>query len=114
MCVLTGAGLPMFFKELLQDSGSRFRVPKSWTSGLYRSSNWDPRSTCEVESVLGACLMVGRSWFRQIDGFDEAFFLYDKELDLCGRVRNAGHHVWHVHNAPVILHRTSAGESKCR
>ena len=38
----------------------------------------------------GACLLVRRSAIDLIDGFDEGFFLYCEDLDLCRRVRNAG------------------------
>lgn len=97
-----GRSLPTLFNEFLQHSNLAFRFPRfSWTSEPYLS-RWDHRSTREVESVVGACLMVGAELFRSIGGFDEAFFLYSEELDLCCRIRKAGHQVWYVHTGSLM------------
>lgn len=40
--------------------------------------------------VLGAALMVRRRDFVAIGGFDERFFLYCEDVDLCWRYRQAG------------------------
>jgi GT2 family glycosyltransferase len=94
--------LPTLFNEFLQHSGLAFRLPRcSWTSGPYLSG-WDYRSTREVESVVGACLMIRTELFRSMGGFDEAFFLYNEELDLCCRIRKAGHQVWYVHTGRLM------------
>ena len=43
-----------------------------------------------VESVYGACMLMRRSAFEAVNGFDEDFFLYCEETDLCLRLQNAG------------------------
>jgi GT2 family glycosyltransferase len=97
-----GRSLPTLFNEFLQHSSLTFRFPRcSWTSEPYLSG-WDHRSTREVESVVGACLMIRTELFRSIRGFDEAFFLYSEELDLCCRIRKAGHQVWYVHTGRLM------------
>jgi hypothetical protein len=97
-----GRSLPTLFNEFLQHSTLTYRFPRcSWTSEPYLSG-WDHRSTREVESVIGACLMVRAELFRSIGGFDEAFFLYSEELDLCCRIRKAGHQVWYVHTGRLM------------
>ena len=97
-----GRSLPTLFNEFLQHSSLTFRFPQcSWTSEPYLS-RWDHRSTREVESVVGACLMIRAESFRSIDGFDEAFFLYSEELDLCCRIRKAGYQVWYVHTGRLV------------
>jgi GT2 family glycosyltransferase len=47
----------------------------------------------EVAWVLGASLFVRKSAFDGIGGFDERFFLYCEEADLCLRLRRAGHEI---------------------
>lgn len=40
--------------------------------------------------VVGACLLVRRTVFEALDGFDERFWLYGEEADLCRRATDAG------------------------
>jgi hypothetical protein len=40
--------------------------------------------------------------FREIGGFDETFFLYGEELDLCHRLRKAGYRIWYLHSARLM------------
>lgn len=49
-------------------------------------------------SVLGALLVVRTEAFRSVGGFDEEFFLYREETDLCRRLRSAG---WRVAYEPA-------------
>jgi GT2 family glycosyltransferase len=47
----------------------------------------------DADWLLGACLLVRGEAFQQAGGFDESFFFYWEESDLCKRLRNAG---WRV------------------
>lgn len=60
-----------------------------------------PGHTCEVDWVSGAAFMVRRAALERAGLFDERFFLYFEEIDLCRRVRQAGFTVHHVHEAAV-------------
>ncbi len=53
--------------------------------------------------VLGASMVGRRSLLREIGGFDERFFLYGEDADICLRVRQAGFRVGFIPEA-VILH----------
>jgi len=97
-----GRSLPTLFNEFLQHSSLSFRFPNGrWTSNPYLS-RWDHRSTREVGAVLGACMLIQADIFRSIGGFDENFFLYVEELDLCHRIRESGGEIWYVHSARII------------
>ncbi|MFI4969205.1 MAG: glycosyltransferase family 2 protein [Lysobacterales bacterium] len=55
-----------------------------------------------VEAVSGACMTLPRRVFEQVGGFDERYFLHVEDLDLCRRVRDAGHRVVIAHALRVI------------
>jgi N-acetylglucosaminyl-diphospho-decaprenol L-rhamnosyltransferase len=63
---------------------------------LYRPP-YCPDLPCRVPWLLGAALAVRRAAFNAVGGFDESFFLYSEEVDLCYRFAAAG---WEVHFTP--------------
>ncbi len=44
----------------------------------------------DAASLTAACLLVRRDAFDQVEGFDEDFFLYAEDVDLCLRLRHCG------------------------
>ena len=56
----------------------------------------------ELLNGTAACLMVRSAAFREVGGFDEAFFMYGEDLDLCRRLRGAGHSGIYVPSANVL------------
>jgi hypothetical protein len=60
-------------------------------------------ATSQVDWVVGACMLVRRAVLEQIGGFDEGFFMYSEELDLCRRAVDAGWQVVYL-PAAVVTH----------
>jgi N-acetylglucosaminyl-diphospho-decaprenol L-rhamnosyltransferase len=54
-----------------------------------------------VDWVSGACFLVRRSAFEQVGGFDESYFMYAEDVDLCWRLGAAGWQVGYVPEAQV-------------
>jgi GT2 family glycosyltransferase len=57
--------------------------------------------------VSGSCLLVRRRAFEEVGGFDEGYFLYEEDADLCRRLRQAGGRVLFTPAAEVV-HRLGA------
>jgi hypothetical protein len=49
-----------------------------------------PEDSVEVDWVSGACMLVRRTAFEQVGGFDPRYFLYWEDADFCRRLRAAG------------------------
>lgn len=56
----------------------------------------------EPDWVSGSCLMARRACLEAIDGFDDGFFLYEEDADLCRRARAAGWRVVFTPRATVV------------
>ncbi|HEV2145819.1 MAG TPA: glycosyltransferase family 2 protein [Longimicrobiaceae bacterium] len=72
-----------------------------------------PRRATAVPWVLGAALAVRRSAFEAVGGFDEGYFMYFEEVDLCRRLASAG---WETHFVPEarVAHVGAASTSQVR
>lgn len=66
-----------------------------------------PTQTAEVDWVSGASVFFRREVFETVGLFDENFFLYFEEVDLCRRAREAGWSIYYVHEA-VVEHEEGA------
>ncbi|MEO8179844.1 MAG: glycosyltransferase family 2 protein [Deltaproteobacteria bacterium] len=60
-----------------------------------------PGQTVEVDWVPGTSMLIRNPTFAEIGRFDEDFFLYFEEIDLCRRIRDAGYEVYFVEGAGV-------------
>ena len=67
-------------------------------------------ATSQVDWVVGACMLVRRAVLDQIGGFDEGFFMYSEELDLCRRAVDAGWQVVYLPGAVITHHEGKSSE----
>lgn len=56
----------------------------------------------EPDYVSACAMMVRADVFRQAGGFDENFFLYHEDVDLCKRIRERGHRVVYVPTTRIV------------
>lgn len=89
--------------------------PRTRLFGGYWRTYWDFQSTIETEQVMGACLMLRRgadhpTQTTEFPLFDESYFLYCEDTDLCYRIRRAGGKIYYVHDAVFVHHLGASGE----
>ncbi len=64
-----------------------------------------------TDVVSGACFAIGREAFKELGGFDERFFMYFEDADLCRRASAAGMPIRYVPDA-VVTHIGGASSSE--
>lgn len=62
-----------------------------------------------VDWVSGACMLARREALGSVGGFDEGYFLYWEDADLCRRLRRSG---WHVRYMPGAVAIHEVGRSR--
>lgn len=67
-----------------------------------------------VDWVTGACLAIRRKMIEQVGQFDESFFLYYEEVDLCFRAKKRGWDICFFPEAVVVHHGGKSTEKNLR
>lgn len=70
--------------------------------------DWGVAQVLEVAWVAGTCLMLRRETLARVKGFDQAFFMYFEDVDLCRRIR---HHGWKICYVPTVAITHLGGQS---
>ncbi len=86
--------------------GLSLLFPQTRRFGRYNLTYLDPDQSAEVDSVVGAFMLVRGAIVQQVGLLDEQFFMYAEDLDWCKRIKEAinpqtGQH-WQVWYYPTI------------
>lgn len=87
--------------------------PRNRWAARYLMEDVDLSRTSEVDWVSGSAMLVRRDAFASVGGFDEGFFMYCEDVDLCKRLRSHGWSTLYVPEA-VIEHRVGASSDKAQ
>lgn len=94
--MLTGLfGRTTFLRRLLPNLAASKR-------NVVVDSRGHERDSLTVDWLSGACLLARRDVLSQVNGFDEQYFLYWEDADLCRRVRARGYQVRYVPTAAAV------------
>jgi len=83
-------GFPTLWRLATEYFFLRWFAPHTQFLNAFYAANFDHCSHREAEFVAGAAVLIRRQAFNQVGGFDPAFFMFNKEVDLCRRLRDAG------------------------
>ncbi|MCS7308636.1 MAG: glycosyltransferase family 2 protein [Armatimonadetes bacterium] len=86
--------------------------PRSRLFGGYTLTWWSYDSVREVEQVVGACLLFRRQPDGSFPLFDERYFMYAEDTELCHRIRRAGGRIYYVPHARFKHHLGASSEQE--
>lgn len=99
------------------DLACRRRFPNPWNSFKrlfllsrqdYNFANADENLSMEIDSVMGAFLLVRKSVIEKIGMLDEDFFMYGEDIDWCWRCKQAGYKVWYYPKTFITHYKGSS------
>lgn len=72
---------------------------------LYHLTEKNLTETHEVDAISGAFFLTRKSILDNVGLFDEDYFMYGEDLDLCYRIKQAGFKVMYVPDVSIIHHK---------
>jgi len=70
----------------------------------YLAKDFNYKITQPVDQVAGSFFMIRRQVIDEIGLFDENFFTWFEEVDLCQRAKSAGWQIWYNSDTEIIHH----------
>lgn len=105
-----GAFLPESKRGIPYPATAFFRIsqifrlfPHSGRVNSYYMGHISPDATSEVGAVTGAFMLMKREAVMAASLFDERYFMYGEDIDLCMRISEAGFGIWYT-GAIAITH----------
>lgn len=89
-------------------------MPRSRRFGQYNLTYLDENETAEVDSVVGACMLLRTEALMQVGLLDETFFMYGEDLDLALRVKLAGWKVYYYPGTEVLHYKRESSKNSTR
>lgn len=85
----------------IRDLLSKRLHPHEWHA-KYRASMPLDAGAIEVDWLVGACLLIPKKVFDELKGFDERFFLFFEDIDICRRVKMKGKKIFYLPSIHVL------------
>lgn len=84
--------------------------PKSPRFGRYNMTFLDENETAQVDSVVGAAMLMRTEALEQAGILDEAFFMYGEDLDLALRIKQKGWNVYYYPGATILHYKRESSK----
>ena len=82
--------------------------PKSKWAGKYNLTYLDEDEISSVDAISGSCMFIRSFLFHELKGFDERFFMFGEDLDLCSRIWKNNYEIHYVPTTQIVHYQ---GES---
>lgn len=100
--------------SLYRMAGLSRLFPGSRRFGRYNMTYLDPDQVTQVDSVVGAFMLVRGEAIRQVGLLDETFFMYGEDLDWAYRIKEQGWEVWYNPAVTVLHVKEAASKSSIK
>ncbi len=104
-------GFPTPWASFTKLFGLQKLFPKSKLFARYNQTYLSVDKTYYIDALMGAFMFCRRDALEQSGGFDEQYFMYGEDLDLCYNFHKLGWKVAYVHSTSIIHYK---GESTRR
>lgn len=94
-------------------TGLRSMFPKSQWFNFEAIGGWQRDTVREVDIIVGCFLMIPRTLWQRLGGFDLRYFMYGEEADLCLRAKSLGYRPMITPDAQ-IMHLVGASSKSSR
>ncbi len=69
------------------------------------------KSPTEVSYISGGCLAVNKKYFQKIGKWNETYFFYFEDMDLCRHVRKSGQKIYYYPECQIIHRHGASGKN---
>jgi GT2 family glycosyltransferase len=103
---------PDFNVSFYKMAGLSRLFPKSKRFGRYNLTYLNEDETYEVDSIVGAFMMVRRKAIKEVGLLDESFFMYGEDIDWCYRIKAAKWKIIYFSDAKIVHYKGSSNSKK--
>jgi GT2 family glycosyltransferase len=100
--------------SLYRMTGLSRLFPKSQRFGRYNLTYLSPDVTTEVDSVVGAFMIIRAETLAGVGLLDERYFMYAEDLDFCYRAKRMGWQVWYNANVTILHYKGQSSKQRSR
>lgn len=93
---------PSFKVYLLMLLGLRYSFPRMKIFREYLMLDWDHSDVREVDQIMGSFMFIRKDVLNRVGSFDERFWMYFEEVDLCLRIKRGGWKIVHYPYASAV------------
>ncbi len=86
--------------------------PQSKHLSTVEMNYWDHADNREIDCLSGACIMARKDIIDALNGFDENFFMYAEDVDLCYRIRMAGWKIYYLAEDSISHHEGASSKKR--
>lgn len=98
----------LFYKAVGLDK----RYPKSRRFGGYHLTYLDENEIHEVDSVVGAFMMIRGECLQSVGLLDDSYFMYGEDIDFCFKTKQNGWKIFYVPTTKIIHYKGQSTQKR--